>query len=261
MVNAQVASSQSRLQEISRILIEARRSATALSGFPGDLPGSFADAYAVQQLSREIWADEVVGWKVGGVPPDFVNTFGETHLVGPIFAQSVKYVSNGGSADMPVFTSGFGAIEPEFIVQLGETREADRLFIGAEIASSPLPAINKIGPIAVICDFGNNNGMIVGPEVLNWRAKGADSVLVECMIDDQCVGSRKVGDVVASADRAIDFLLANGARRGVEIPDKTYVSTGAITGIHEAEPGARSRISFGTHGAFSLSLTAAEPSG
>ncbi len=259
-MDAQLTSRQTRLQEISRTLVEARRSATALPGFPGDLPKSFADAYVVQQISRDSWSDDVAGWKVGGVPPAFIEIFGETHLVGPIFGRSVKYAAKDTNADMPVFAGGFAAIEPELIVQLGETRAADRLFIGAEIASSPLPAINGIGPIAVICDFGNNNGMIVGPEIEGWRENPVDPILVECLIDDELIGSREVTDVTSAADRAIDFLLSHAARKGIELPAGTYVSTGAITGIHEAGPDANSRILFGKHGAFSLSLIAATSS-
>lgn len=252
-------SSQSRLEEISSDLLKARRSATALPGFPGALPENFDDAYVVQSLSRQSWDDDVVGWKVGGVPPDFIAKFNETHLVGPIFARSVKRVADQGEATMPVFDGGFAAVEPEFVVQLGETRAQDRLFIGAEIASSPMAGINGIGPIAVICDFGNNNGLILGPEVIDWRESGIERVQVECMLDYAPVGSREVSDVAASADRATNFLLSLADRKGFEVPVGTYVSTGAITGIHEAEPGAVSHVSFGRLGSFSLSLEVATP--
>lgn len=253
-MEAKALAAQARLREISRILVRARQTAKALPGFPGVLPESFDDAYAVQQLSREIWPDDVAGWKVGGVPPDFIETFGETHLVGPIFARSVQNVAADGSVIMPVFKDGFAAVEPELIVQLGDTRAQDRLFIGAEIASSPLPAINRIGPIAVICDFGNNNGMIIGPEIRKWREIGGEPIPVECVINEELVGAREMSDIVAAADRSIAFLLSHGNRRGIEVPAGIYISTGAITGIHEAEPGAHARVSFGEHGAFALTL-------
>ena len=41
----------------------------------------------------------------------------------------------------------------------------DAVHVGIEVASSPLGSINEIGPIAVISDFGNNNGMVIGPEI------------------------------------------------------------------------------------------------
>ncbi|WP_336987085.1 hypothetical protein [Altererythrobacter aquiaggeris] len=249
-----------RLREISRILVGARRAATALPCFPGTLPENFADAYAIQQLSRESWPDEVAGWKVGGVPSDFIDIFGETHLVGPIFARSVKYVTNGACVAIPVFSGGFAAIEPELILQLGEKRAQDRLFIGAEIASSPLPAINEIGPIAVICDFGNNNGMIVGPEILDWRDQAVAPIVVECLINDETVGSRELGNFARAAEKTVEFLLSHGKEKGIEVTAGTYISTGAITGIHEAGPGASSSISFGRYGSFSVTLHTATAS-
>ena len=256
-MNAPSLSQLSRLRELSSELVSARRRAHALAGFPGTLPDSFADAYAVQNLSREAWHDKAVGWKVGGVPPDFIEHFGETHLTGPIFAQSVKHVENDGHVDMPVFTGGFAAIEPEFIVELGTSPEHDRLFIGAEIASSPLPAINTIGPIAVICDFGNNNGMIIGPEIPNWQAEYDGPLTAECLIDGEQVGSREVADITATPKRSIAFLRDHAARYAIDLPTGTFISSGAITGIHEAVAGARSRISFGPFGAFELTLVPA----
>lgn len=259
-MDAQDLAAQERLGEISRVLVRARQSAKALPGFPGMLPQTFGEAYSIQELSRALWQDDIVGWKVGGVPPAFIGKFGETRLVGPIFSRSVETVTDGGHVEMPVFMGGFAAIEPELIVQLGATRADDRMFIGAEIASSPLPAINAIGPIAVISDFGNNNGMIIGPEIVNWRERDLGPIPVTCTIDDKCVGERDVSDVIGSADQTIAFLLSHGERKGIEMPSGTHISTGAITGVHEAEIGAKSRISFGDHGSFSLSLVAAEPS-
>ena len=251
---------QSSLETISETLIAARRSARALPGFPGTLPETFADAYEVQRISRSRWNDAVAGWKVGGVPPDFIEAAGQTHLVGPIFAKRVAAIGPAGKAFMPVFAGGFAAIEPEFIVKLGDTRAEDELFIGAEIASSPLPAINTIGPIAVVSDFGNNNGMIVGPQIHGWRKHRLDTVLVECVLNGEKVGSREVADPVAAADKSIAFLLDHAAQNAIDVPAGTYISTGAITGIHEAEAGANSQISFGRFGEFSLELIEAMPS-
>ncbi len=87
---------------------------------------------------------------------------------------------------MPVFAEGFAAGEAEFLLRIGapppagktsftleETADLiDAVHVGIEIASSPLGAINEIGPIAVVSDFGNNNGLVVGPEIADWRASG-----------------------------------------------------------------------------------------
>ena len=37
--------------------------------------------------------------------------------------------------------------------------------VGVETAGSPLATINDLGPCAIVADFGNNAGLIVGPEL------------------------------------------------------------------------------------------------
>src|SRR3546814_4680359 len=87
---------------------------------------------------------------------------------------------------MPVFADGFAAAEAEFLLRVGTpppadqkrftTEEAtahiDMVHLGIEIASSPLPTINDLGPTVTISDFGNNNGLVIGPAIADWR--GAD---------------------------------------------------------------------------------------
>ena len=36
---------------------------------------------------------------------------------------------------------------------------------GIEVASSPIPDINALGPTVIAADFGNNNGLLLGPEL------------------------------------------------------------------------------------------------
>lgn len=248
-----------RLRSISDTLSGARQVAQALPGFPGDLPETFAQAYEVQRLSRAAWPDRVAGWKVGGVPPAFISSSGTDRLVGPIFSNRVKRASDNCSTAMPVFRDGFAAIEPEFIIEIGESPDQDRLYIGAEIASSPLPAINDIGPIAVICDFGNNNGLLLGDEIPGWQDIEPTATVVEAVIDGQIVGSRVLDDFRKDAVEAYLFMLDHAQRHDIALPRGTFVSTGAITGVHEAPIGARSRLDFGDFGSIELHLTQAEP--
>ncbi len=242
---------------ISEQLLAARESATALKGFPGTPPDNLDEAYRVQQLSLARWADRVAGWKVGGIPESLRSKLGADWLVGPIFDRSVKHAQANTSVAMPVFGGGFAAIEPELVVQLGASRDEDRMFIGAEIASSPVPAINDYGPTAVVCDFGNNNGLLIGAEISDWRhAKG--QLEVSIWIDEELVATRSLGELAAYASPALRFCLDHAAQRGRELAPGTFISTGAITGIHEASIGAQSRISFGAWGELNLHLTQSE---
>lgn len=243
--------------QISQQLLSARTTATALSDFPGSPPEHLEEAYGIQQASLEQWPDSVAGWKVGGIPERLRNKLGADWLVGPIFDRSVKQADENESIAMPVFGGGFAAIEPELVVCLGNSRSEDRMFIGAEIASSPVPAINDHGPTAVVCDFGNNNGLLVGGEIVDWQQID-EPLEVSIWIDDSLITTKMLGGLAEHASPALQFCLDHAARQGRELAPGTFVSTGAITGIHEASIGARSKISFGKWGMLRLHLTQAD---
>ncbi len=243
---------------ISERLLSARKCAAALEGFPGTPPASLEEAYHVQQLSLEHWPDHVAGWNVGGIPHNLRGKLDADWLAGPIFDRSVKNSAPNACVTMPVFGGGFAAIEPELVVQLGMNRDEDRMLIGAEIASSPVPAINDYGPTAVVCDFGNNNGLLIGAEIVNWRAV-KEKLDVSIWIDGKLIATRVLAELGAQASQALQFCLDHVDQQGRALTPGTLISTGAITGIHEAGVGAQAKISFGAWGELNLRLTQVEP--
>ena len=238
---------------ISRNLMQARHEAASLSGFPGTPPADLASAYRIQARSIDGWPDDIAGWKVGGIPPQLRAQLDADWLVGPIFAGQTQWARKAEVAAMPVFEQGFAAIEPEFVVMLGGSRDQDRLFIGAEIASSPVPAINDYGPTAVVCDFGNNNGLLIGEEIADW-SHVSEPFDVTISIDGKQVGRKLLADGFANCIAARNFCIAHAERDGRTLKPGTLVSTGAITGVHEARAGARSSITFEPFGALELEL-------
>ena len=243
-------------RKISATLTRARRHARALPGFPGDVPQSLAEAYAIQSQSLAGWADDVAGWKVGGVPPDYRDRFDDEWLAGPIFRSNTRFAHGDDPADMPVFAGGFAAIEAEFVLRTGATEAEDRLYIGTEIASSPVPDINGYGPCAVISDFGNNRGLLVGDEVADWR--DLENIEVTTLIDGQEVGRAVVERVSEGVGISARFLRANLASRGIALPEGSFISCGALTGVHEADIGAQGDISFAGLGRLRMTLVEAE---
>jgi len=246
----------SSLRTISQQLTQARMQARALARPPEGIPETLEDAYRVQDHSIAAWDDKVAGWKVGGVPPSYLDRFSDKKLVGPIFGKSIRHAVAGQVTPMPVFEGGFAAIEPEFIFELGESEDETRMFIGVEIASSPVLALNDYGPTAIISDFGNNHGMLLGPEVADWRSRGSD-LRVVCEIDGAVIGEKHLDNFPEDALASLAFLREISARRGYDLPAGTYVSSGAITGVHEAEVGATSRIDFAELGTLELELVRA----
>ncbi len=145
------------------------------------------------------------------------------------------------------------------MVRLGDTRAEDRLYIGIEIASSPIPDINGVGPAAVVCDFGNNNGLIVGPEIRDWRDIPLADMHVETIIDGKRIGQATAADSPGGPQAAVDFWLEHAAAYDLDASAGVLISTGAVTGVHDAEIGSVSRADFGRFGSLDVRLIAAEP--
>lgn len=255
-------------KNISGAFIGARMNAAGLPSYPGELPGSMREAYAVQDASISAWPDQVAGWKIGLVPPAFRDAVGAERLVGPIFSSLIRPHKNGQCHDMPVFADGFAAVEAEFIFILGKsvpvgteitselTRDvAGALHVGVEIASSPFPGINDLGPICVVTDFGNNFGLIVGPEIVNWQERSWVDLPARVDINGETVGETTAAALPGGPIGALEFILRLMQERGIALQAGDHISTGAVTGVHQAQVGDSSQVSFGSWGAVDLRLS------
>jgi 2-keto-4-pentenoate hydratase len=243
---------------IAAALVEARLRAVALPEYPGVLPTSLSAGYAIQDAAIIQRGGVVAGWKVGRIWPPLDSRFGSDRLAGPILAECVVDAGATESAAMPVFHNGFGAVEAEFIFRLGTVPQGQTRFtlaeaaatvagvhIGIEIASSPMAAINDLGPPIIVSDFGNNNGLIVGPEIKDWAATAFDDWPIAVAIDGVTVGTGVSRDFPDGSLGSVRFLLELLAQREIAVPPGTLVSTGAITGVHNIAAGQAASIDFG----------------
>lgn len=258
--------------EIAARFLAARRSAVGLDAYPGDFPASLEGAYAVQDAAISGWGRRIRGWKVGRVMPPLSETLGADRLAGPIFLE-VDAAGGGADEEMPIFTRGFAAGEAEFLLRIGATPPAgktsftleeaagliDAVHIGIEIASSPLGAINELGPVAVVSDFGNNNGLVVGPAVADWRSSGFEQWTVTTLIDGVEAGTGRAEAFPDGAIGAARFLFELMAKRGITLEPGQWISSGAVTGIHLVKPGQSVDARFADGLTVSCTVAAAVP--
>jgi 2-keto-4-pentenoate hydratase len=174
---------------------------------------------------------------------------------------------------MPVFAEGFVAGEAEFLLRLGRTpprgqhsfsldEAADLIeavHVGIEVASSPLGAINALGPIAVVSDFGNNNGLVIGREVADWRSSRFEEWIVSTRIDGEEIGTGRASSFPSGAIGSAQFLFELMAERGIELKPGQWISSGAVTGVHDVRPGQLVEADFGAGFGVRCALTAASP--
>jgi 2-keto-4-pentenoate hydratase len=271
MGGAEVDRVKSEAVQIASRFVSARRAATGLADYPGGFPDTLEEAYAVQDAAIGAWGKPVCGWKVGRVLPPLSERFGTDRLAGPIFiSKTAKAIGSG--PEMPAFAKGFAAGEAEFLLRIGSAPPAgktrftleeaadliDAVHVGIEIASSPLGAINALGPVAVVSDFGNNNGVVIGREIENWRSSGFEDWLVTTRIDGAEIGTGRASAFPDGAIGSARFLFELMAKRGIALEPGQWISSGAVTGVHDAKPGQTVDALFGDGYSVSCVLTAAE---
>jgi 2-keto-4-pentenoate hydratase len=157
---------------IARAFVEARRQARPLDRFPGTLPSTLADAVAVQERVLALCGRRLAGWKVAMIRPDLRAPLASDRLAGPVFADAIHDLPQGGRAEVGVFAGGFAALEAEFVARFARDlvpgpngfdaaailAALAGIHAGAEVASSPFAGLNDLGPTAVVCDHGNKIG-------------------------------------------------------------------------------------------------------
>jgi 2-keto-4-pentenoate hydratase len=244
-------------QAIATKFVSARQAGVALATFPGDVPRSMQEAYCVQDFAIAQIDDAVAGWKVGRVFPPWSIQYGCDRLTGPIFKSAVQIaapLSNHENASRGlIYAGGFGAAEAEFLLRIGTTPKAgqltfslaeaaalvDAVHVGIEIASSPLPTINDFGPAVTASDFGNNNGLLVGAAIADWQSSDFANWIVSTAIDDVEIARGSASVFPDGPIGSVRFLLEHLAQRGIAVRPGMWVSTGAVTGVHNVRQGQR----------------------
>lgn len=263
------------VDHIASCFVQARRSASKLDAFPGALPSTLNDAYRVQERAIALNGRAIAGWKVAGIRPDLREGLGANRLAGPIMAGNVHRLPNGGTAPARVFVGGFAALEAEFTAVFArDLLPTDGKFLpeaimmalsglhaGSEIASSPLAALNDLGPTAIISDHGNNAGAVVGPEIAGWRNTDLSSLTSRMLINDKVVGEGSAANVMGGPIGALQFLAEHLMTRGRYLRAGDVVLTGMTTGVHQVTPGDRARIEFSGATACEIEVVVAVPAG
>lgn len=254
----------------ARLLVESRRSARPLADDAFATPATVAAAYDIQEAAIGLWSEPVAGWKVGAVGEPWRGKLGIERLAGPVFAGLLQR-ADGAELVARVYPLGFAAVEAEFVFRIrAEVNTEDRqwdaasaadvvesLHGGVEIASSPLASINDKGPGAIIADFGNNAGLLVGPAIPGWRDLALQSLSCSTRVDGVLVGEGSAAVVPGGPLSALAFALNHCARRGRPLRGGQYVCSGATTGIHNVRPGQHAEVRFGEYGAVRCRIEAA----
>jgi len=230
-------------QQIAARFVEARRAATGFSDFPGELPADVDAAYRAQKAAIAAWNDRIAGWKVGRVQPHLVEQLEAERFVGPIFARSVTVA--GATNDFPMIRGGSALFEAEVVIVVATDAPSDKtdwtvgeadaligaVHIGIEVAGSPLETMNQLSTVASIAGFGNNNGLILGAEVTDWRQRGWEGIRCRTTIDGEFIREANAATVPGEPLGVFAYALGQAAQLGFPLRRGDCISTGAITGM------------------------------
>jgi 2-keto-4-pentenoate hydratase len=236
------------------------------------VPATLADAYAIQQASIAAWPDRVAGWKVAAIQPQWRAAYPAERLGGPVFAKSL--VRAGAKVvDVAIIRGGYAAAEAEFALRLNDGFPVDtsfatvaelQPFVGAvhaaiELAGSPLATLSSLGPGAVISDFGNNTGLVIGPELPDFFDRAPMQWLAETDVNGTLAGTGGADRIPGGPLAALHFLANSLVERGMTLRPGDWISTGASTGIHVLAIGDTVAVRFDGKPAISLRVVAAQP--
>jgi 2-keto-4-pentenoate hydratase len=260
-------------EQIYQTFHAARKAARPLPGYPGDVvPPTLAAGHAIQAASIAAWPDQVVGWKVAAIQPQWRTAYPAERLGGPVFAQSLK-MAGAGVVDVHIIDGGYAAAEAEFALRLGAGFPENTTFASVEelqphvaavhaaieLAGSPLPTLSSLGPGAVLSDFGNNTGLVIGPELPGFFGRDAAAWLSETDLNGKLAGSGGADRIPGGPLAALLFLANDLVARGLTLHPGDWVSTGASTGIHVLAIGDTVAARFDGKPAIALRVCAAQP--
>tara|TARA_R110002051_G_scaffold37159_5_gene80047 strand:- start:9473 stop:10330 length:858 start_codon:yes stop_codon:yes gene_type:complete len=252
------------------LLVRARREARALTDFPGPRPASLAEAYAIQDAAIVAWPGRVAGWKLARIGPPHDATHGVGRLAGPIFSDMIR-IAGPVPTSVEIIAGGYAALEAEYVLEIGATppdRETwtpetvaplvRRVFAGVEIAGSPFAGINAHGPAVTAADFGNNAGLILGPEIADGLVR-LPTLRCAVHLDGRICGEGGAAVIPGGPLESLAFLLIHLHGRGLGLQPGDLVSTGAAAGVHPVVPGQTARADFGSDGVIDCQTVTAQP--
>ena len=224
-----------RITAAGQILAQAWETATTIGSFPeGLFPRDVAQAIAIQdEMARRI-GDEVVGWKVAGRPGP---------LVGRIFAPTLF----ANPATLPLTRFPAPSIECELAFRLlqdlpprgreygrEEVLGVARLVLTLEIVGrrftdgKPIPDTDE-ELREIIADNAANAGLVVGPEIPDWRSLSLLDITVDLRIDGGSSMPLQAREGRNNPDDILVWLVNDLSARGIGIKAGQVVTTGSAT--------------------------------
>ncbi len=229
-------------QEAADLLMRSRIDGHPLAALPDPLaPDTLAQAYAVQDATLERLGPSG-GWKVAAKPDSEPRC---------AVIPACNFYQSG--ALIPVPDAGFDVeVEVAFVFArdlvgrdtpyaADEVAEAiGSLHLAIELISSRFVDRKKLSPFSPIADLQSNAGVILGPEMADWRDLPLEALQLTLDLDRERIGLPVKNASFAATLPVLVWLANHAVARGHGLKRGDAVITGARIG--PVSLGARSRM-------------------
>jgi len=228
------------IQAAAELLATAWRSRTPIPGLPADCkPQTRQQAYAIQDAMAAILGFEVAGWKIGGFTVGQMTAQG---LDGPMIGRVLAPTVAPTPAELEAEPYNLCMLECElaFVINqelapretpyhIDELMDNMVLCLAIELTGSRYTEGYNTDWFCNIADNGNSGGLIIGPEIPDWRELRLADISVDLHLDRGEGIPNLQGDWRVDPLAVMQWTANCLSERGISLAAGSIVSTGSLT--------------------------------
>jgi len=241
-----------RVARAAALLIEARRTGQPLAALPEEArPRTAGEAYAVQDAIVAGLGKPVGGWKVGAPTP----------LAEPAYAPILDEAIYASPAAVPAAQHRVFGIEAEIAFRMARdlpprddgdrpytqaeiVRAVEAIYPAIEIVESRFSTYPRGDKLSLLADHQSNGAFVYGPPVRTWGHLDLVRPPALVSIDDRIEGKMTNGNAGGDPLRLVTALANHLAVRTGGLKEGDFVTTGSVTPLVNARPGAVVTVEF-----------------
>ena len=256
-------------QQAAQFLYQAHRDRRPYENLPESFrPRTIDEAYAIQEAFKDLVAAErgsIAGYKIALTTPVMQRMVGyDAPCFGSVFESGVH------RSPASVTAGGYGRLgaECEVAVRLvaglpasgapydrAKIAEAVGALMAAfELVDDRAADYSDIHFFSLVADNAWNAGVVLGPEVTEWRGLDLGAARGEMTINGDSAGEGHGRDVLGHPLDALAWLANNLAERGKELSAGMIVMTGSIVSTKFLDHGDKATFAFDGLGEIALSV-------
>lgn len=242
------------------LLAGAWSQSALLEGLPNYLyPKDVHEAAAIQSAMAAMIGDAVVGWKVAGAPGPMVGRIFASHCHQGAVTLPARQARHRPALECEIgfqVTQEFPAGATTYTRD--EVAEAARLTFTIEIVGTRFANGRHIPDteeqrLAILADNAAGAGLVVGPQLADWRDLQLLDIPVELRVDG---GAKEPANPLPRHDPVgtLHWLVNELSDRGIGMRAGQFVTTGSATKLCELKPGSSAVATFGDYGVIEVAL-------